>query len=85
MQFSTIESFSPRIVSTLIIGERRINVRELSSDSIGVETAEHIGPCDGRIETLVGDELSAIDVRLPEGIDPNRVDQPVRIVESMSE
>ena len=80
MPISTIESYSPRIESTLLIGERRINVRELASDSISVETDEIIAPCDGRIETLIGDELNAIEVRLPEGIDPNRVDQPMRIV-----
>ena len=47
-----------------------------------IETSEHIGPCDGRIETIVGDEMDAIDVRLAEGIDPNRLDQPIRIIDA---
>lgn len=85
MPVSPIESDSPRIPSTLIIGERRINVRELSSDSISIETDEHLGPCNGRIETLLADELSSIAVRLPEGVDPNRADQPIRIVDLISD
>jgi hypothetical protein len=82
MQTSTLESYSPRIKSTLIVGDRAINVRELSSDSISVETSEPLAPCAGQIETLVGDECSVINVQLPEGIDPHRADQPIRIIET---
>lgn len=79
MSISTFEAYSPRIVSTLFIGEHQINVRELSPESISVETDRHFGPCDGRIETIVGDqEPDVFYVRFAEGIDPNRDQQPIR-------
>ena len=81
MHTSTVDAYSPRIRSTLLIGDKSLNVRELSSDFVVVETDEKFAPCAGRIETLVGDECDVIDVRLPEGIDPTRTDQPMRIIE----
>ena len=81
MHASTVESYSPRIRSTLFVGDKSINVRELSSDFVGLETDESLAPCAGQIETLVGDERIVINVQLPEGIDPTRTDQPMRIIE----
>jgi hypothetical protein len=81
MRTSTIESYSPRIKSTLLVADRRINVRELASDFISVEADEYLPPCAARIETLVGDDCDVIEVELLQGIDPNRQDQPIRIIE----
>lgn len=82
MSISTFEAYSPRIVSTLFIGDRKINVRETSPESISVETTERFDPCDGRIETIVGDqEFDVFHVRLFDGIDPNRDQQPIRAIE----
>jgi len=79
MQPSTFEAYSPRISATLIVNGHRFNVREMSSDLISVEADHIVGPCDAEVEAFVGDDRDLINIRLLEGTDPARDEQPIRI------
>lgn len=75
-----LQGFSPRIVSTLFIGDEQINVRETCDAFIVVEAARKFEPCDAVIQTMIGDEVDEFTVRLLDGIDPARDEQPIRIL-----
>jgi hypothetical protein len=78
---TSFEAFSPRIVSTLFAQGHQINVWTMSDVDICVETTETLPPGDAYIETRINDELVVTRIRLLEGIDPKRDEQPIRVYE----
>ena len=80
---SAFEAYSPRIVTTLIFGDEKINVRSTCETSISVETDRSFPPCDAVIQMTVGDDTDDLAVRLLDGIDPTRDYQPILILSDL--
>lgn len=74
------EAFSPRIVSTLIVGGDRINVRSTCDAWISVEADRAYPPTDATLQMVIGDDVEITELRLLDGIDPARDEQPIRIL-----
>lgn len=74
------ESFSPRIVTTLTIDGEKINVRATCDEYISVESPRAFPPCDATMEMLIGEERAVTHIRLLDGIDPTRDEQPIRVL-----
>lgn len=65
---------------TLIVGDERIHVRSTCDTSISVETDRSIPAGDAVLEMTVGDETDETQIRLLDGIDPSREEQPIRVL-----
>lgn len=75
-----LQGYSPRIVTTLHIGDEQLNVRVTCDEYICVESDRTFPASDARMETLIGDELDITHIRLLDGIDPSRDEQPIRVL-----
>ena len=74
------EAYSPRISASLIFGNEKINIRSTCETSISVETDRAFPPCDAVIQMTVVEDTDDLAVRLLDGIDPTRHDQPILIL-----
>lgn len=65
---------------TLVVRGERLNVRSTCDTSITVEADHAIPASDAVLEMTIGDEMDETHLRLLDGIDPAREEQPIRIL-----
>jgi len=84
-QHSPSSSYSPDISMELLVHGERMNVAAMGPSNIVVRSARTAPPGPGTICLKVNGRITVYHIELPQGIDPTRQHQPVRLVRTVED
>ncbi len=77
--------YSPPITIELIVQGQQFNVASLGPDNAILRSARSVQPGTGMIRLTIDGHLTIYHIDLPQGIDPQRNEQPFVLIDATSE
>ena len=79
------EGYSPPISIELVLHGHRFNVASVGPNMAILRNARKLEPGNGIIQWNVGGQITVYHAILPQGIDPQRNEQPFVLIDATSE
>ncbi len=80
-----LSEYSPLITIELIVRGQQFNVASLGPDNVILRSARSLQPGTGIIRLMIDGHLTTYHVNLPQGIDPQRNEQPFVLIDATRE